>query len=406
MSRIEDALPSSKTWLKIMLWAIAFGAAAGVAAVLFVPLGAIYRVTGTSFLLAGGALLMMLAGNLVDRERTRASGLLGMGLVIVIFFLALALIWDLHRLIGAATGLSQWRAAEALWTTIGWLLLIGTPSLFVLRLIQSDRSRLAGWVGLILAGISFICLMIGTVLHAAGAADPERWLLTGMWIGLMGALVVGCLAGVQRLPDRPWVWIGVAAAAAAAAMGILGAWTEIETRLGENLTVCFISAAVAVSYANTLLHFPIRPQHRWVTSAAILIATGTAVVVGLYVFSTPRWYDTPSESGTAFQELLERVMIAGAILSATGLLAIAVLARLYRPLAIERSAKEIREVTLICPVCRNRQQLPTGESAACRTCGLRIDIKVAEPRCPKCDYLLYHLQSPNCPECGHGLRAP
>ena len=40
--------------------------------------------------------------------------------------------------------------------------------------------------------------------------------------------------------------------------------------------------------------------------------------------------------------------------------------------------------------------------ARCAECGLHITISVEEPRCT-CGYLLYHLESDQCPECGRTI---
>jgi predicted Zn-ribbon and HTH transcriptional regulator len=56
------------------------------------------------------------------------------------------------------------------------------------------------------------------------------------------------------------------------------------------------------------------------------------------------------------------------------------------------------KIGLECPRCHEKQTLVTGP-ARCAACGLRITIEVEEPRCT-CGYLLYHLASDRCPECG------
>jgi hypothetical protein len=56
-------------------------------------------------------------------------------------------------------------------------------------------------------------------------------------------------------------------------------------------------------------------------------------------------------------------------------------------------------ITLFCPRCRKKQSLELG-GASCTSCGLRIEVRAEEPRCAKCDYLLYKLTSDVCPECG------
>ena len=53
----------------------------------------------------------------------------------------------------------------------------------------------------------------------------------------------------------------------------------------------------------------------------------------------------------------------------------------------------------ICPRCKSKQHFPVN-GTTCSACHLRVDIRIEEPRCVKCNYLLYMLKSPNCPECG------
>ncbi len=78
------------------------------------------------------------------------------------------------------------------------------------------------------------------------------------------------------------------------------------------------------------------------------------------------------------------------------------LARLNRKVEFEPVMTELVDVVVICPRCRRKQQVHMG-GAACSACGLRITISVEEPRCPKCDYLLYALTSDRCPECGAAI---
>jgi uncharacterized paraquat-inducible protein A len=60
------------------------------------------------------------------------------------------------------------------------------------------------------------------------------------------------------------------------------------------------------------------------------------------------------------------------------------------------------ELTATCPRCLTSQTLPNGDSA-CRVCQLKFSLKVEEPTCPDCGYLLFKLTSPVCPECGKAL---
>ena len=97
--------------------------------------------------------------------------------------------------------------------------------------------------------------------------------------------------------------------------------------------------------------------------------------------------------------IAENLAAASGIIASCGSLALLVLARINRNLDRVPVLSEIKEMTVICPGCRRKQNLPTGDST-CTTCGLKFHIRLEEPRCQKCDYLLFMLQSDRCPECG------
>jgi ssDNA-binding Zn-finger/Zn-ribbon topoisomerase 1 len=80
-------------------------------------------------------------------------------------------------------------------------------------------------------------------------------------------------------------------------------------------------------------------------------------------------------------------------------MALLVLTRLNRRVDFEPASPELSEMTVVCPRCRRKQAVPIGNSA-CEACGLRISIRIEDPRCPQCEYLLYGLTSDRCPECG------
>lgn len=59
------------------------------------------------------------------------------------------------------------------------------------------------------------------------------------------------------------------------------------------------------------------------------------------------------------------------------------------------------EIDLSCPRCGTAQRVRAG-GARCKSCGLRVNVDVEEPRC-WCGYLLYKLESDRCPECGRAV---
>ena len=80
-----------------------------------------------------------------------------------------------------------------------------------------------------------------------------------------------------------------------------------------------------------------------------------------------------------------------------------VLARFNRRVDPETFSSEMAEVTLVCPRCNRKQAISTGTSD-CVGCGLRFELRIEEPRCSNCEYLLYGLTSATCPECGTPVR--
>ena len=67
-----------------------------------------------------------------------------------------------------------------------------------------------------------------------------------------------------------------------------------------------------------------------------------------------------------------------------------------------RSIADIKGMDIICPRCAHKQKIDLGESR-CAGCGVIFLIKLAEPRCPRCDYVLLDLRAGICPECGSSI---
>ena len=104
------------------------------------------------------------------------------------------------------------------------------------------------------------------------------------------------------------------------------------------------------------------------------------------------------------EDLYIRVLGAVAILAALGTITVPVLAKVAGIDKVAGVESTTLELEITCPRCRLQQTVRSGHSR-CSGCKLRFEIKIEEPRCPQCDYLLHKLTKPVCPECGHQLGA-
>jgi hypothetical protein len=106
--------------------------------------------------------------------------------------------------------------------------------------------------------------------------------------------------------------------------------------------------------------------------------------------------------GYEMQEAFSRIFMMALLVAITSVLSTAIVCKLYGQNQIGRMMTTALDVQVTCPRCKLAQTVPAGKSR-CSGCKLRFEIKIEEPRCPQCDYLLHRLTEPVCPECGQQL---
>ena len=159
-------------------------------------------------------------------------------------------------------------------------------------------------------------------------------------------------------------------------------------------------AALAVGLANVLHSLRLEGVQRIVALGTIGMVLLTAALLTCLSFITDGFRDRVDES-----ELLVRLIAAGSIVSACGLLAITIFLAANRRALVTTSAavKEIRSVKVTCPRCATKTDAAVGAGGGrsrCGGCGLIFVLELAEPRCVKCEYNLLDLKGDICPECG------
>lgn len=371
-----------------MLWSLGLAAATGVLAVLFQGGDLVWRVVGTGLATAAACGLLIPTSVLIDRERTRAAGLLGMAVVIFEFLLALGLIWELLQGFLSSVTDSEIRC-------ILTMVFIGLAAPIIMRAIQVQKGsphHVVAVFSIVATGVVLTTFLIATwgTTHFYG---NEEWWETGGTLLLFGILIAITLLQLSVETPRPWRWLGIGADLVACLMLLQRIWVGTGSDLAFVIFCGFLALSCVVAHANMCQGPNLRPTQRWVRQGTILFAAGTAALIVL-VIAKDKFREIPIDA-----DLFGRFAAASGIIAGCGTLALLVLARMNRKVDAEPDSYEQSEVNLVCPRCRRKQALPTGDST-CPSCGLRISIRVEEPRCAKCDYLLRGLTSDRCPECG------
>jgi hypothetical protein len=375
-------MPLRKLVLRIMLASLALAALAGVSAVFVAGRELVGRIVLTGISTAVACGLLLAASWLVDSDKSRPAGLLGMAAIIAEYLVALLLIW--FESFNSST-------SEPVWLTALAIFLTAPPTMLFLRLATPTRDP-GALLGVFLSAACFAMMMIGNWFPFGSQYDATGhwWATSGITAGY-GLLAVCCLAGI-RTHRRPWRWIGILATLAACFITIVALWKDLHD--GGGILTIIIGIAVVIAHANLALLVPLHGSQRHLRTATILAVLATTIFVDIDARNDNFEPDQP------FARLAE----ASAILAGCGSLALLVVARINRKLPAPL-ATEIKSITLICPHCQKKHTVPLGDSS-CPSCRLKFQIRVQEPRCPTCDYLLYGLPSDRCPECGTLINAP
>ena len=385
-------MPLRTILLRVMLWSLGVAAATGVLAVLALPGDLPWRVVGTGITTAFACALMLPTSGLVDRKDSRAAGLLGMAGIVLEFIMALMLIWEAPRYLFAGL----WDEEEIALT----MLVFGLAVPLIMGLLQLERKPhgfLAGRVGIIVTLATFVAFLLAIWTpyrsYRIGGAR-EVWAKTGGALFLFGALAAVTLAGLGAVDRRSWRLGGIASGVVACTMWLLDIWIGAGSDLGFVIFCVLLSLACVVAHAHLCSMCPVTPDQQWVRVGTIAATVVTAILIDS-IIADERLFNIATD-----YNVLGRFSAAAGIVAGCGSLALCVLARINRKVEYEQLSPELTEVTVVCPRCRKKQAVRIGGYSRCSACSLRILVRIEEPRCPTCDYLLYGLTSDRCPECG------
>ncbi len=367
-----------------MLVALGFAAVTGAVGIMTAAGSGLWRLAGTSFLTAIAVALILPASHAMDAPAKRDGGLAAIVWVVVEFIIALLLIWSVDLL--------PERFAGHMAQLFFYWLLCGIPAVALFFSIHLKQFRIAALTGIALAGLIFVVLCVGTLLIDAPERRVEKVIVTALAMGGFGATIVMNLVHAGQSDRRYFRWAGVGAGVVGLLIALASIWRAVEVDMDGVMRVAMAlgSAAAITGLLTLLLQVPLAGAQAIVLWGTMAAATLCAVCFNLLL-------GEQRDQG----ETLGRLMGASGVAAACGVLAIAVLGRLnrrgeYQP---ADASAPLLEMIGHCPRCQAQQHFKVN-GTTCAACGLRVDIRIEEPCCVKCGYLLHMLKSPNCPECG------
>lgn len=365
--------------LRVMIAALAAAGLLAALRVLVLQGDLMWRTVGSALLTAVAAGALLTIERRMATPKAQAAAQVAALTAVAAYGLTLLAIWE------PATG--QVSIGVSLWMTALSVLSGGMLAAAAVRIMAEPDSRGAGWTGVAFAGLTGGAMLMGSWSRSSEAW--WAWWPTAWVTFLFGSLGVGCLVLGDRLLVRPWRWAGVAAAGAAWLMSLVGLWTASD---GDPWPIVIVGSVAAVAaLSNVLMLAPLPPRYAWLRWVTLATAAITAVLV-----------DAMAWMGDALDRFpaLQSSAAAAAIATGTGSLIVLVMARLGKRRDEPVRPEAISTVALTCPHCEQPMTVPVAEDTGCDRCGLRLNVRVYEPRCTKCEYPLYYITSGRCPECG------
>lgn len=357
-------MPLNKVVLRMMLWSLGLAAATGVLAALFGGGETVWRVVGTGFVTAFACAALLPFSARIDREETRATGLVGMAVVLVEYNMALALIWEVTQILFGRDWQQQLGKTMIFFGVASALLALSY------RLAIEPHSRLAASVGAGATIFTFTAYMIA-IWAPENYLDAEKWWESGSSLFLIGMLVLASLVGAGGSPRRIWRWVAVPAASVAFALWMAGVWLGTKSALGTVLFSALMGVTVVVGHASLSLLVKLSTGQRWVRAGTIVAIVLTAAAIVL-VIAGQEYGDHAWGEG-----LLGRFVTAAGIAASCGSVTLLVLAQINRGVGSESPSVQLKRMTIVCPRCGKKQSIDLGKSA-CAACKLSISVSVEE----------------------------
>jgi hypothetical protein len=265
----------------------------------------------------------------------------------------------------------------------------------------------AAFLWSMIASLSLAALLgIAALLLPRYGPEEEILLSTGVFASF-SLVALMCAVVLERRRLKPLMWAGITSCWSAVIAWLILIWVNwsLLANGGERIaqaggTFTVLACGAALVGLLSLPRFDQRPPSivRWST-------VGVSAALGVQILGMIWWFDWIERY--IDDDILARGMGVLCILTACGSVITPILWKVQamrRAGSVESVPLEVK-INVECPRCHSMQALQTGPSH-CAACGLHIKLEVEEPveepRCV-CGYLLYHLASDRCPECGRAV---
>ncbi|MAX27027.1 MAG: hypothetical protein CMJ19_21240 [Phycisphaeraceae bacterium] len=383
---------STRQWIiRTLLATLAIAAIGGAIGILFGGDKLTWQIIGSAVTVSMGCLFYQISSGLSRVDNFHRTGLLGMGLTGIEFLLCLLLIWFVDADF----------FENDFWEVCGYMSLTlpitGLLAMLALYLQRKEGVKLAGHILLAVSCITQLLLLLAAIndsfrLRSTLGSYSDWWETSWALLGY-GLLAVLILAG----RFRPHKLVGLIATLTSYLFLLIEIWIGG----GKDPTWFALATIISILYAhgNVIWLLTMKGGGQAITR---MVVQGMAVATGLFVqLAAMDIFSKGSVDGLA------RLSGACAFMTICGTFALLVIHGANRRRTQRRTREEselvYRELSLTCPHCQTQQTLPIGESH-CRVCHMAFQIKLFEPHCPQCDYLLINAASDTCPECGYVVR--
>ena len=242
---------------------LGFAAAAGVLAV-FLSTLVIGRVAGTALIAAVAIAAAMPISRLLDHDKKRIGGIIGLASIVLGFIAAMATLWlDLFN--------TSWDLDFRLGMTAVIVPACGMTAGLLLASLEARWARWTVRTALVADVLAEILLLI-----SVWTPSEDRPAETAGFLLVSGATIALSLIGVG-IERRAWRWLGVLASAVALGLGFAGTWFVHS----DDATAYIVAMCIAwvVAYAIVVLRVPLGEARFWTFFAAI----GSTAAVGACV---------------------------------------------------------------------------------------------------------------------------